>query len=167
MWVCVGVCGVVCVGVWCGVGVCVKLVHFQVSPLMCVYRNLAVIFRGYKCLWFSLIEHLPRTFIPTNLILFYREITSVHTYVLMLCLHAALQGYPTQLLPMIVSGVPSIHICMDFIPELLAQPQIDKQVCGCVCGGCGGVCVCCGGVGVCVCCVGVCQLERVHTYRNQ
>ena len=60
----------------------------------------------------------------------------------MLCLHAALQGYPTQLLPMIVSGVPSIHICMDFIPELLAQPQIDKQVCGCVCVG---VCVLWGG----------------------
>lgn len=39
-----------------------------------------------------------------------------------------LQGYPTELLPMMVSGVPSIHICVDFIPELLAQPQIEKQV---------------------------------------
>ena len=32
-----------------------------------VYR-IAGIFRGYKCLRFSLIKHLPRTFIPTNLI---------------------------------------------------------------------------------------------------
>ncbi len=36
------------------------------------------------------------------------------------------QGYPIQLLPMVVSGVPSIHIAMDFISELLSQP--DKQV---------------------------------------
>lgn len=29
---------------------------------------------------------------------------------------------------MMVSGVPSMHICLDFIPELLAQPQTEKQV---------------------------------------
>ena len=39
------------------------------------------------------------------------------------------KGYPTELLPMMVSGVPSMHICLDFIPELLAQPQTEKQVC--------------------------------------
>ena len=38
------------------------------------------------------------------------------------------QGYPLQLLSMMVSGVPSMHICLDFIPELLAQPETHKQV---------------------------------------
>ena len=38
------------------------------------------------------------------------------------------QGYSLQLLPMMVSGVPSMHICLDFIPELLAQPETHKQV---------------------------------------
>ena len=42
--------------------------------------------------------------------------------------HYPTQGYPTELLPMMVSGVPSMHICLDFIPELLAQPQTEKQV---------------------------------------
>lgn len=27
-----------------------------------------------------------------------------------------------------MAGIPSIHICLDFIPELLAQPQLEKQV---------------------------------------
>ena len=39
-------------------------------------------------------------------------------------------GYPTQLLPVVVSGVPSIHICLKFIPELVTQLQTDKQVYG-------------------------------------
>lgn len=43
----------------------------------------------------------------------------------MLCLS---QGYPQALLPLTVAGIPSIHICLDFIPELLAQPQLEKQV---------------------------------------
>ena len=38
------------------------------------------------------------------------------------------QGYPRALLPLTVAGIPSIHICLDFIPELLAQPQLEKQV---------------------------------------
>ena len=38
------------------------------------------------------------------------------------------QGYPLQLLKVTVAGVPSMHICIDFIPELLRQPQIEKQV---------------------------------------
>ena len=37
------------------------------------------------------------------------------------------QGYPLQLLPLMVSGVPSMHIVMDFISELLAQPQLEKK----------------------------------------
>lgn len=44
---------------------------------------------------------------------------------LLLLLH---QGYPQALLPLTVAGIPSIHICLDFIPELLAQPQLEKQV---------------------------------------
>ena len=36
----------------------------------------------------------------------------------------SLQGYPQALLPLTVAGIPSIHICLDFIPELLAQPQV-------------------------------------------
>lgn len=39
-----------------------------------------------------------------------------------------LQGYPQPLLPLTVAGIPSMHICLDFIPELLAQPQLEKQV---------------------------------------
>ncbi|XP_033123286.1 integrator complex subunit 2-like isoform X2 [Anneissia japonica] len=37
------------------------------------------------------------------------------------------QGYPSELLPITVAGIPSMHICLDFIPELLSQPQIEKQ----------------------------------------
>ncbi|MEQ2256777.1 Integrator complex subunit 2, partial [Ilyodon furcidens] len=37
-------------------------------------------------------------------------------------------GYPQALLPLTVAGIPSIHICLDFIPELLAQPQLEKQI---------------------------------------
>lgn len=38
------------------------------------------------------------------------------------------QGYPSELLPVTVAGIPSMHICLDFIPELLQQPHLDKQV---------------------------------------
>ncbi|RXM96651.1 Integrator complex subunit 2 [Acipenser ruthenus] len=38
------------------------------------------------------------------------------------------QGYPQDLLPLTVAGIPSMHICLDFIPELLAQPQLEKQM---------------------------------------
>ena len=49
--------------------------------------------------------------------------------VLSFCLsHSSSQGYPQALLPLTVAGIPSIHICLDFIPELLAQPQLEKQV---------------------------------------
>ena len=39
-----------------------------------------------------------------------------------------LQGYPSELLDVTVSGIPSMHICLDYIPEMLSQPQMDKQV---------------------------------------
>jgi integrator complex subunit 2 len=39
-----------------------------------------------------------------------------------------LQGYPQELLPITVPGIPSMHICLDFIPELLSQPSLEKQV---------------------------------------
>ncbi|XP_014216742.1 integrator complex subunit 2 [Copidosoma floridanum] len=38
------------------------------------------------------------------------------------------QGYPRELIPVTVAGIPSIHICLDWIPELLAQPELEKQV---------------------------------------
>uniref|UniRef100_A0A672T6M8 Integrator complex subunit 2-like n=1 Tax=Sinocyclocheilus grahami TaxID=75366 RepID=A0A672T6M8_SINGR len=38
------------------------------------------------------------------------------------------RGYPQALLPLTVAGIPSMHICLDFIPELLAQPQLEKQI---------------------------------------
>uniref|UniRef100_T1IXD4 Uncharacterized protein n=1 Tax=Strigamia maritima TaxID=126957 RepID=T1IXD4_STRMM len=38
------------------------------------------------------------------------------------------QGYPSELLSVTVMGIPSMHICTDFIPELLSQPQLDKQI---------------------------------------
>jgi integrator complex subunit 2 len=40
----------------------------------------------------------------------------------------SLQGYPLELLSITVSGVPSMHICLDFAPELLSQPDLEKQV---------------------------------------
>ncbi|CAL1529921.1 unnamed protein product [Lymnaea stagnalis] len=40
------------------------------------------------------------------------------------------QGYPSELIPLVVKGVPSMHICLDFIPELLGQPQRSKQIFG-------------------------------------
>ncbi|XP_052246674.1 integrator complex subunit 2-like isoform X3 [Dreissena polymorpha] len=38
------------------------------------------------------------------------------------------QGYPSELLPVTVRGIPSMHICLDYIPEMLSQPQMDKQI---------------------------------------
>ncbi|KAG8238724.1 hypothetical protein J437_LFUL015283 [Ladona fulva] len=38
------------------------------------------------------------------------------------------QGYPRELLPVTVQGIPSMHICLDFIPELISQPAPEKQV---------------------------------------
>lgn len=40
----------------------------------------------------------------------------------------SLQGYPSELIPVFVGGVPSMHICLDFIPELLQQKDIRKQL---------------------------------------
>lgn len=38
------------------------------------------------------------------------------------------QGYPRELLSMTVRGIPSMHICMDFVHELLGMPEMDKQI---------------------------------------
>lgn len=38
------------------------------------------------------------------------------------------QGYPRELLSMTVKGIPSMHICLDFIHELLGMPEMDKQI---------------------------------------
>ena len=32
-----------------------------------------------------------------------------------------------ELLPITVKGVPSMHICLDFAPELLRQADVEKQ----------------------------------------
>lgn len=40
------------------------------------------------------------------------------------------QGYPSEMLPVLACGVPSMHICLDFVPELLSQPDYDKQIFG-------------------------------------
>uniref|UniRef100_A0A8W7PSY0 Integrator complex subunit 2 n=1 Tax=Anopheles coluzzii TaxID=1518534 RepID=A0A8W7PSY0_ANOCL len=38
------------------------------------------------------------------------------------------QGYPRELLAMTVRGIPSMHICLDFIPELLSMAEMEKQI---------------------------------------
>ncbi|XP_041348716.1 integrator complex subunit 2-like [Gigantopelta aegis] len=38
------------------------------------------------------------------------------------------QGYPRELIKSVVQSVPSMHICLDFIAELLGQPQSEKQI---------------------------------------
>uniref|UniRef100_U5ETJ7 Integrator complex subunit 2 n=1 Tax=Corethrella appendiculata TaxID=1370023 RepID=U5ETJ7_9DIPT len=38
------------------------------------------------------------------------------------------QGYPRELLSMTVRGIPSMHICLDFIPELLSMAEMEKQI---------------------------------------
>lgn len=38
------------------------------------------------------------------------------------------QGYPRELLSMTIRGIPSMHICLDFIPELLSMAEMDKQI---------------------------------------
>lgn len=38
------------------------------------------------------------------------------------------QGYPVEILPVTVAGIPSMHICLDFIPELVNQPHMEKQL---------------------------------------
>lgn len=38
------------------------------------------------------------------------------------------QTYPSELLATTCEKIPSMHICLDFIPELLSQPDLAKQV---------------------------------------
>ncbi|XP_069576218.1 integrator complex subunit 2 isoform X2 [Brachyistius frenatus] len=81
------------------------------------------------------------------------------------------QGYPQALLPLTVAGIPSIHICLDFIPELLAQPQLEKQLYWvdsterlqtCCIKKWGKMCSCCDCVCVCVCvCLCVCVSPQI------
>jgi len=40
------------------------------------------------------------------------------------------QEYNSSLLPITTQGIPSMHICIDFLPELISQPQIEKQIFG-------------------------------------
>lgn len=38
------------------------------------------------------------------------------------------QTYPSELLSTTSDKIPSMHICLDFIPELLSQPDLSKQI---------------------------------------
>lgn len=38
------------------------------------------------------------------------------------------QSYSRSLITMTVRGIPSMHICLDFIPELLSMPEMEKQI---------------------------------------
>lgn len=38
------------------------------------------------------------------------------------------QTYPSELLSITADRIPSMHICLDFIPELIGQPDLDKQI---------------------------------------
>lgn len=38
------------------------------------------------------------------------------------------QTYSVELLPVLVAGVPSMHICLEFLQELMGQPQRSKQL---------------------------------------
>eukprot|EP00668_Euglena_longa_P039057 GGOE01050237.1.p1 GENE.GGOE01050237.1~~GGOE01050237.1.p1 ORF type:complete len:1041 (-),score=297.07 GGOE01050237.1:140-3262(-) len=38
------------------------------------------------------------------------------------------QTYPASLLPTLAQRVPSLHICLEFIPELLETPRLSRQV---------------------------------------
>lgn len=40
------------------------------------------------------------------------------------------QTYPSELLEVIIKGVPSMHICLDFLQELMQQPNLNKQIFG-------------------------------------
>lgn len=35
-----------------------------------------------------------------------------------------------QLIPVLVKGVPSMHICLEFLPKLLQHYDLDKQIFG-------------------------------------
>ena len=38
------------------------------------------------------------------------------------------QTYSREVIPMMVKGVPSMHICIDFLHEFLSMPEMDKQI---------------------------------------
>ncbi|CAG0913825.1 unnamed protein product [Notodromas monacha] len=38
------------------------------------------------------------------------------------------QSYPRELLPMTATGIPSMHICLDFLPELVTTLDVDRLV---------------------------------------
>eukprot|EP01102_Stenamoeba_stenopodia_P007644 TRINITY_DN2154_c0_g1_i1.p1 TRINITY_DN2154_c0_g1~~TRINITY_DN2154_c0_g1_i1.p1 ORF type:complete len:435 (+),score=105.99 TRINITY_DN2154_c0_g1_i1:63-1367(+) len=40
------------------------------------------------------------------------------------------QGYDMSLIPITVHGIPSMHICLEFIPELISLPQPEKKLFG-------------------------------------
>ena len=40
------------------------------------------------------------------------------------------QGYPHAILPLVVAAVPSMHVCIDFLEELMARDELEKKIFG-------------------------------------
>jgi len=38
------------------------------------------------------------------------------------------QGYPSDQIKPLIYSVPSMHICLDFIPQMLASNELDTQI---------------------------------------
>jgi hypothetical protein len=38
------------------------------------------------------------------------------------------KGYPSDQIKPLIYSVPSMHICLDFIPQMLASNELDTQV---------------------------------------
>ncbi|XP_050502196.1 integrator complex subunit 2 [Diabrotica virgifera virgifera] len=47
-----------------------------------------------------------------------------------LCKLVHFQTYPSELIEIVVKGVPSMHISLDFLQELMQQPSLNKQIFG-------------------------------------
>lgn len=47
-----------------------------------------------------------------------------------LIVFCTVKGYHHDLIPVTVAGIPSMHICLEFIPMLMQQPDYDKLIFG-------------------------------------
>lgn len=41
------------------------------------------------------------------------------------------QGYPPEVIPVLIKNVPSLHVCVEFIPELLQRPEPFRRLFAC------------------------------------
>lgn len=95
--------------------------HCQAESAVCIWTHEFHI--KSTCGLKSLVDWIYCVFLFSSIRHFWIHISCFLVFCAFLC-----QGYPQALLPLTVAGIPSIHICLDFIPELLAQPQLEKQV---------------------------------------